>query len=47
MAERIGKGENEIRRMLDPYYGTKLPALEDGMRALGKRFVVTVEDVAA
>lgn len=46
LAERIGKGENEVRRMLDPYYGSKLPALEDAMRALGKRFVLTVEQAA-
>lgn len=46
LAERLGKGENEVRRMLDPYYGSKLPALEDAMRALGKRFVLTVEQAA-
>ena len=46
LAERLGKGETEVRRMLDPYYGTKLPALEAGMRALGKRFVLTVEEAA-
>lgn len=46
LAERLGKGENEVRRMLDPYYGSKLPALEDAMRALGKRFVLSVEEAA-
>ncbi len=46
LAQRLGKGENEVRRMLDPYYGSKLPALEDAMRALGKRFVLTVEQAA-
>ncbi len=46
LAEKLGKAENEIRRMLDPYYGTKLPALEAGMAALGKRFRLTVEEAA-
>jgi hypothetical protein len=32
--------------MLDPYYGSKLPALEAGMKALGKRFVLKVEEAA-
>jgi antitoxin HicB len=44
LAAKLGKKEGEVRRMLDPYHGTKLPALEDAMRALGKRFVLTVEN---
>ena len=44
-AERLGKRETEVRRMLDPYYGTKLPAMEAAMRALGKRFVLSVEPI--
>lgn len=43
-AAKLGKKEGEVRRMLDPYHGTKLPALEEAMRALGKRFVLTVEN---
>jgi antitoxin HicB len=43
LAKQLGKAEGEIRRMLDPYHATKLPALENGLRALGKRLVVTVE----
>jgi antitoxin HicB len=46
LAARVGKGENEVRRMLDPYYGSKLKQLEAGMKALGKRFVLTVEEAA-
>jgi antitoxin HicB len=46
LAQRLGKRETEIRRMLDPYYGSKLPQLEAGMRALGKRFVLTVVEAA-
>ncbi|HEY0854670.1 MAG TPA: type II toxin-antitoxin system HicB family antitoxin [Devosia sp.] len=43
LAAQLGKAEGEVRRMLDPYHATKLPALEAGLRALGKRLVVTVE----
>lgn len=43
LAARLGKAEGEVRRMLDPYHATKLPALEAGLRALGKRLVVSVE----
>jgi antitoxin HicB len=43
LAQRLGKGETEIRRMLDPYHKTKISTLEDGLRALGKRLIVTVE----
>lgn len=46
LAEKLGKAEGEVRRMLDPYYGTKLPALEAGMAALGKRYVLSVEEAA-
>jgi antitoxin HicB len=46
LAARLGKAENEVRRMLDPYHGTKLPTLEAAMHALGKRFVLTVEEAA-
>lgn len=46
VASRLGKGENEVRRMLDPYHNTKLPALEAGLRALGKRLVVSVAEAA-
>ena len=43
LAKKLGKAENEIRRMLDPYHVTKLPALEAGLLALGKRLVIGVE----
>ena len=46
LAARLGKAETEIRRMLDPYHRTKLPAIEEGLKALGKRLVVTVEEAA-
>ena len=44
LARRIGKDEAEIRRMLDPYHATKLPALDEALQhALGQRFVLAVE----
>ena len=46
LAGKLGKAETEVRRMLDPYHRTKLPAIEAGLRALGKRLVVTVEEAA-
>lgn len=46
LAERLGKGRTEVRRMLDPYHATKLPRLEAGLEALGKRLVISVEEAA-
>lgn len=46
LAKTLGKAEGEVRRMLDPYHATKLGALEAGLRALGKRLVVTIEEAA-
>lgn len=46
LAARLGKAETEVRRMLDPYHQTKLPAIEAGLRALGKRLVISVEEAA-
>ena len=43
LAVRLGKNEAEVRRMLNPTYGTKINALEAGLRALGKKLVITVE----
>ncbi len=43
LAKKLGKAENEVRRMLDPYHASKLSALEAGLFALGKRLVIGVE----
>lgn len=43
LAERIGRGESETRRILDPDQGTKLDHLEDAAAALGGRLRVTFE----
>lgn len=42
-ANKLGKAETEIRRMLDPYHQTRLATIEAGLRALGKRLVIEVE----
>ncbi|HWJ86508.1 MAG TPA: type II toxin-antitoxin system HicB family antitoxin [Pelagibacterium sp.] len=46
LAQRLGKGENEVRRMLDPYHHTKLSSMENGLRLLGKQLVISVQDAA-
>jgi antitoxin HicB len=46
LARRLGKDEKEVRRILDPRHPTKLPALAEALRALGKRLVVAVEAAA-
>jgi antitoxin HicB len=46
LARRLAKDEKEVRRMLDPRHPTKLPALTEALRVLGKRLVVAVEKAA-
>ena len=46
LARRLGKDEKEVRRILDPKHATKLPALIAALRAMGKRLVVGVTEVA-
>jgi antitoxin HicB len=46
LARKLGKAETEVRRMLDPYHQTKLPAIETGLKALGKRLVVSIAEAA-
>jgi antitoxin HicB len=46
LARRLGKDEAEVRRMLDPHHATKLPALDEGIRALGRRLTVELEPAA-
>ena len=45
-ARRMGKDEKEVRRILDPRHPTKLPAMVEALRALGKRLVIGVEEAA-
>lgn len=46
LARRLGKGENEARRILNPDHPTRLDALTAALEALGKRIVVSVKDAA-
>ncbi|SFV15903.1 antitoxin HicB [Methylobacterium sp. 174MFSha1.1] len=43
LAERLGRNEVEVRRILDPDYGTKIAQLEEATAALGGRLVVSFE----
>jgi antitoxin HicB len=45
-ARLIGKDVREARRILDPRHPTKLPTLTEALARLGKRLVITVEDVS-
>jgi antitoxin HicB len=46
LARRLGKDEKEVRRILDPRHPTKLPALTQALRTLGKQLIVAVEAAA-
>lgn len=46
LARRLDCDEKEVRRMLDPRHATKLSRIEGALKALGKRLVVHMEDVA-
>lgn len=46
LARRMNKDEKEVRRILDPRHPTKLPAIIEALRALGKRLVIGVEEAA-
>jgi antitoxin HicB len=46
LARRMNKDEKEVRRILDPRHSTKLPAMVEALRALGKRLVIGVEEAA-
>jgi antitoxin HicB len=46
LARRLDVDHKEIRRRLDPNHKTKLAALEETLKVLGKRLVLHVEDAA-
>jgi antitoxin HicB len=46
LARRLGVDEKEVRRLLDPRYGSKLPAITAALAALGKTLLVDVENAA-
>ena len=42
LARRLGKAENEARRILDPGHATKLGPMQAALAALGKEVVITI-----
>ncbi len=46
LARRLGKTENEARRILDPDHHSKIGPMQDAMQALGKTIVVSVQEAA-
>jgi antitoxin HicB len=46
LGRRLGKGETQARRILDPDHPTKLPVLESALSVLGKKVIVSVLDAA-
>lgn len=45
LAKRLGVDEKEVRRLLDPHYGSKLPRIAEAISLLGQRLVIGVEAV--
>jgi antitoxin HicB len=45
LAERIGKDEKEVRRLLYPHHRSRPKSVEQALRALGKRVTVVLGDV--
>ncbi len=43
LAKLLGVDEKEVRRMLDPHYGSKLPRIAEAIKLLGKRLVIGLE----
>lgn len=43
LAKRLGIDEKEVRRLLDPHYGSKLPRIAQAIDALGQRLVIGLE----
>ena len=45
LAKKLSWDEKEIRRLLDPYYCSKFPKLEQALNALGLRLKVCVSGI--
>lgn len=43
LARKLGIDEKEVRRLLDPHYGSKLPRIAQAINALGHRLVIGLE----
>jgi len=42
LAHRLGVDEKEVRRLLDPRHGTRLPTMERALAVLGKQVELKV-----
>ncbi len=47
LAQAMNRNEAEVRRILDPRYGTKLDQLAEAAKALGVRLVIGFEPITA
>ena len=45
LAKQLGVDEKEVRRLLDPHYGSKLPRIAQAIQLLGRRLVIGLEAV--
>ena len=43
LAKRLGVDEKEVRRLLDPHYGSKLPRIAEAISSLGQHLVIGLE----
>ena len=43
LARQLGVDEKEVRRLLDPHYGSKLPRIAEAIGLLGKKLVIGLE----
>jgi hypothetical protein len=43
LARTLQVDEKEIRRLLDPHHPSKLPRMEEALRAFGKRLVLSLQ----
>ena len=46
LADRLGKSESEVRRLLDLDHRSDIGEIEAALAALGKRLEITVRDAA-
>jgi antitoxin HicB len=45
LAKQLGVDEKEVRRLLDPHYGSKLPRIAQAINLLGQRLVIDLEPI--
>ena len=46
LARKLKIDVREVRRMCDPYYGSKLPRMEEAIRSLGAEIVISLKSAA-